>query len=107
MSIIGDTGFYEFISGSKYAAMVRYNLVKSAIAVTNEADTTTNHQNRKRFAKRALTGGAPHYDIGLAIASNPSIEAKIKAGDDTFEGDMAFAMNSVFNSFVEEEATVE
>ena len=70
----------------------------AAVAVTTENPTTENHAERMLFAKKILYGEISTYHLAYAVLTNPTIQAKIEAGED-YDGDLDYIVDSVYDSF--------
>lgn len=77
--------------------------VDAAIAVMAESQNTVSHDQRVDYARRVLSNSAPAISIALAVLSNPTIAggadvSLIDNGAGIVDGDIQFAVNSVFNA---------
>ena len=77
---------------------VNYALVKAAIAVMAEDDTTPNHANRIVFAGKVLTGNYNVQQYAIAVATNVTTAGKLDTGKD-YDSDLDFVIGSMFDAF--------
>ena len=83
----------------RFKSKVWYHLIKAAIAVINEADTTENHINRLSYAKGILGEATLNIDsVAFGIATNSTIAGKMKDGGD-YDDDLEFVVAGMYDAF--------
>jgi len=81
---------------------VSFFVVKAAIAVMYEDNTTANHPERVAFAESVLISGYDIMQYTYSVLSNPTVLAGLDLSEDDLsvgDGDIEFIVNSVFNAF--------
>lgn len=89
---------------SNFRGRSLYALQVAAVNVMAEDPETSGHEARVAFARSVLSGSVDSYQIALGVLTNPSIagEADVSLIATTAgvpDGDMQFAVNSLFNAF--------
>jgi hypothetical protein len=81
-----------------FRARVEYLMVKAAVAQLNAASPT---EADKLLGQRILDGAEPTGQWALAALTNPTIAAGAHAEDGStiVEGDLEFAINSLWSAF--------
>lgn len=78
---------------------VAFIALKSAQNVASEPIDTVNHENRVNYAARVMTGKDKAILLALhVVASNPTIAGKLDAGQDVPDGDIEFALGSIWDA---------
>ena len=84
-----DTGFKE---------KVHYYMVKAAVAVMAEEATTDHHVKRVDLANIILRGSYSVESYALGVMTNTTVKAHIDAGT-SYDSDLEFVVNSLFNAY--------
>lgn len=86
---------------TQFLGRIRYALYIAAINVYAEDPGTPNHAARAAFAGKVTSGQADLASAALSVLTNPSIAAEAapeEPNNGIPDGDIQFAMNSVFNA---------
>lgn len=79
-----------------FAGRVEYCLYVAAVNVMAEAALILNHTQRVTFATKVLSGQASIRSVVEAVLTNATI-ASAADGASVLDGDIQFAVNSLFN----------
>lgn len=78
---------------------VAFLALKSAQNVASEAPETANHLNRVNYAARVMNGRDKAVLLALhVVASNPTIAGKLDADQPVPDGDIEFALGSIWDA---------
>jgi len=80
---------------------VKFYVVKAAVAVMSEAESTDNHAARVVFAGKVLAGTSSMAMYALGVSTNATVKGKIDAGTD-YDSDLEFVVNGLFNAYAGE-----
>ncbi|MEA1877352.1 MAG: hypothetical protein U9N86_10850 [Bacteroidota bacterium] len=83
---------------SDFQDKVKFYMVKAAIAVMAELNTTDFHAERVAFAGKVLNNTASLDAYALGVSVNSTIKSKIDAGTD-YDSDLEFVVNSLFTAY--------
>ena len=77
---------------------IRFFMVKAAISVMAEINTTDFHTERAAYAIKILSGTASVDAYALGVSANDTVKAKIDAETD-YDSDLEFVVNSLFTAY--------
>ncbi len=94
------TDIVDVAAKPSFQSRVHYSLTIAAVAVAAEDPATPNHATRLALAGQILAGNFPAGAV-FSVLANPTIAAESDSsqrGENIADGDLQFAVNSLFNS---------
>jgi hypothetical protein len=85
-------------SDPDFYTRVSFLALKTAQNVASEDGSAPNHTERVDYANRVFRGDDNAALLAQHVATNPSIGAKLEAGEPVPDGDIEFALASIWDA---------